>query len=199
MKCTFFGIDELYDSDFSATAREALQTFIDHNDNIEFWFQSFGEPSWAFYDIVSEIKNNRPDKHIEIVEVADAYHACKVFCVEDDKKRDFHYWVIDQCDTVFLYYYPAVATKNHRLAEKIKCDPDINTIPLTSEKTEKLILQSFSILTQREARTMEQIINGLPMSEIARRTNRTIHAVRQHRISASNKLRRYLQSPQFRD
>lgn len=173
MICTFFGITELYDKDFPNTVRGKLRTFIENNDNIEFWFHTPGRPCYEFLFAVMEEKAARPDKHMEIVCVADFHkrpteeqlNARDMFlpaCLADrilyppisaerswERNRQIDRWIAEQCNTIFLYYYPELAYDEYTFIEKLKNNPAKSVIPLASAETVDFIDMAQPVITEK--------------------------------------------------
>lgn len=68
-KCTFYGINEIIDSDFKQRAKRVVKKLVSEHDNIEFWFYCSGNSYDAFLSEVLNVKRHYADKKISIVKM----------------------------------------------------------------------------------------------------------------------------------
>lgn len=75
-RCTFYGMREILDVDFSEKIRKALTRLAEENDSLEFWFHITGTSYEIFLMEALALRTRYPDKKISLVYVSEMNPEC---------------------------------------------------------------------------------------------------------------------------
>lgn len=75
-RCTFYGMREIMDADFSDKMRKVLTRIAEENETIEFWFHITGATYEVFLTEALALRTRYPEKDISIVYVSEINPEC---------------------------------------------------------------------------------------------------------------------------
>ena len=220
VKCTYWGLCEIYDTTFKEKINESLQMLIEKQDSVEFWFYTMGETNYEFLLCVMRAKICNPNKHIKIVRVTDdtkdwvskaeyflpcvadeVIHASAFvkprnpFSVKPDRIDQISHWVIQQCDLIFSYDYPEISDRQQQnWIKRTAAKSNKQIFSIASDTTRAVITESMSALPEKEAYILNDICKGMTLKEIAIQRNLSLSGVKLHRNRAQRLLRELLKS-----
>jgi len=112
-RCTYYGMREIMDADFSDKMRKALTKIAEENESVEFWFHITGASYEVFLMEALALRTRYPEKEISLVYVSEMNPECS--SEENPMGTYFHKRYLKTMPLIFfdkVYFAPGYKTEN---------------------------------------------------------------------------------------